>query len=118
MYAKKTSVSVTSSRSQIEALAWKAGARGFASGFDGPSGVARIEFELANRRVRFELQIARDASEQVRRSRWRSLYLVIKAKLESVESRIETFDESFMAHVVMPNGKRFGEMGLLQIEAQ
>lgn len=116
MYAKKTSVAVASSRAQIEQLAYKAGASGFASAFDSVSGRAQIEFALSRRRVRFDMTIKRDATEQFRRSRWRALFLVIKAKLEAVASGIETFDEAFLAHVVMPNGKRFGEVALAQLE--
>jgi metal-dependent HD superfamily phosphatase/phosphodiesterase len=116
MYASRTSVRVESSRGQIEALAHKAGATSFASGFDTLSGRARIEFEVKNRRVRFELTIKPAASDQFRRSRWRALYLVIKAKLESYESGIETFDEAFLAHVVMADGRRFGEVVIPQLD--
>ncbi len=37
--------------------------------------------------------------------RGRALLLVIKAKLESVESGIETLEQAFLAHVVMANGQ-------------
>ena len=40
-----------------------------------------------------------------------------KAKLEAVESGIATFEEEFMAHIVMPNGKTVGEMALPLIES-
>jgi len=39
------------------------------------------------------------------RRRWLALLLVIKAKLEAVESGIITFEEEFLAHVVMPDGR-------------
>jgi hypothetical protein len=48
------------------------------------------------------------AWEQVGRQRWRALALAIKAKLEAVQSGITTFEEEFMAHVVMPNGQNLG----------
>lgn len=35
---------------------------------------------------------------------WRCLFLTLKAKLESVHSGIETFDEAFLAHIVTPGG--------------
>lgn len=51
--------------------------------------------------------------EQWKRQRGRALMLVLKAKLESLESGIETFEEAFLAHVVMADGKtvyeRIGE---------
>lgn len=39
------------------------------------------------------------------RSRWRALFLCIKAKLESIESGIETFEDAFLAHIQMPDGQ-------------
>ena len=41
--------------------------------------------------------------------RWRAMILVVKAKLESVETGISTFQEEFMAHIIMANGKTIGE---------
>jgi hypothetical protein len=35
--------------------------------------------------------------------------LVIKAKLEAVESGIACFEEEFMAHIVLPDGRTVGE---------
>lgn len=52
---------------------------------------------------------AREAWEQHRRQRMRALMLVIKAKLESVESEVETFEQAFLANVVMPDGKTLHE---------
>ena len=43
--------------------------------------------------------------EQACRQRWRALALVIKAKLEAVESGITTFEDEFLAHIVMPDGQ-------------
>jgi hypothetical protein len=43
------------------------------------------------------------------RRRWRSLALAIKAKLEVVASGIATFDEEFMAHLVLPDGTTVGD---------
>lgn len=54
--------------------------------------------------------------EQGIRQRWRALLLTIKAKLESVESRIETFEEAFMAHIVLPGGRTMGEVAVPQIK--
>jgi hypothetical protein len=41
--------------------------------------------------------------EQEERTRWRALLLVIKAKLEAVESNIATFEDEFLSHVLLPN---------------
>jgi len=43
------------------------------------------------------------------KQRFRALALVLKAKLEAVEAGITTFEEEFLAHVLLPNGKTVGE---------
>jgi hypothetical protein len=45
------------------------------------------------------------ATMRKRREKWRAQLLCIKAKLVSVDSGIETFEDAFMAHVVMPDGQ-------------
>jgi hypothetical protein len=47
---------------------------------------------------------AHKAWEQACRQRWRALLLVIKAKLEAVETGITSFEDEFMAHIIMPDG--------------
>lgn len=94
-----------------------------------------IAFEMQARRVRFIVPLptrdealvkvnqsnvkrySQSAHEQLMRSRWRGLLLVIKAKLESVEVGIETFDEAFMAQLVLPSGKTMSEWAAPQIQA-
>ena len=39
---------------------------------------------------------------------WRALVLIIKAKLECIESGLSTVEEEFLASVVLPNGKTVG----------
>lgn len=46
---------------------------------------------------------------QENRTRWRALLLVIKAKLEAVESNIATFEDEFLAHVLLPNQQTVAE---------
>lgn len=60
-----------------------------------------ILFAMADRQVRFRVSWDGERSQ---RQRARALMLVIKAKLESVESQVETFEEAFLANVVMSNG--------------
>ena len=65
-------------------------------------------FEAHQRRIRFDLPLPEgnsDKNAQAIRQRWRALLLCIKAKLESVESKIESFEDAFLAHVVMPDGR-------------
>lgn len=133
-FAEGTKVPADRSRAEIEALVRKAGARGITSGTEWDRGCAAIDFRFAERHVRFRIFIptpaaAREhllsrrskprgsalesavadyvASEE--RRRWRCLLLVVKAKLESVESGIETFDQSFFAHVVTNDGSTLYE---------
>ena len=84
-----------------------------------------IAFTMASRQVRFVVSFdpvshkrferdgrnsMRDAAgrraqwEQHRRQRMRALLLVIRAKFESVASQVETFEEAFLANVVMSDG--------------
>ena len=135
-YAEKTSVSVAKTKADIENLIEKAGAGQFVSGFKGDMAV--IGFSLANRQIRFILplpdkkdnafwytperrskrteQQAYAAWEQACRSRWRALYLIIKAKLEAVESGISTVEREFFYDVVLPDGKTIGEFMAPQLD--
>jgi len=120
-FAEGTTVSTEKSRAEIEKLIVRYGATSTAF-MNGP-GRALILFECKGRRIMFELPLPgveekrfqRDgrgsvrpshkqyaAWEQACRQRWRALSLVIKAKLEAVESGITTFEDEFLAHIVMP----------------
>lgn len=105
-YAATTKVPVDQTRSEIERTLGRYGADRFA--YFKESGMAIIVFEANQRRIRFNLPLpdgADDKSKQLERARWRGLLLCIKAKLESVESKIETFEDAFLAHVVLPDGQ-------------
>lgn len=127
-FAATTSVPVEKSRAEIEKLLTRYGASRFGSGWDEKT--ATILFEAKNRRVKFTLPlpsradraIAKDRRgyslpsskveikfEQACRQRWRSLALVIKAKLEAVESGVSEFESEFLAHIVLPGGSTVGE---------
>lgn len=126
-YAEGTTVSVANSRAELEAMLERYGAT-YTAIFNEP-GRATIAFRMAERNVRITLplpdksQFRRTSTRMVERSpqsqqtaweqackeKWRSLVLAIKAKLVSVANGIETFEESFMAHVVMPDGRTVGE---------
>lgn len=128
-YASSTSVAVEKTEAEIKAIIRKYGATAFAS-MEG-NGMAMIAFQMQERRITFKLplpdpqakEFARTPSknlprsadqrlaawEQACRSRWRGLFLCIKAKLESVEAGIETFEDAFLAHIQMPDGLTFSE---------
>lgn len=127
-FAATTDVSVEKSRAEIERLITRYGATHTA--FMSAPGRAMIMFEAQERRIVFELPLPDIADpkfartparrqvlsperrtaawEQACRQRWRALALVIKAKLEAVESGITTFEDEFLAHIVMPDGQTVG----------
>ena len=105
-YAQRTKVPVDRTKTEIEQTLARYGADRFA--YFSERGKAIVVFEAHERRLRFDLPLAdgeRELDEVKRRQKWRALLLCIKAKLESVASGIETFEEAFLAHVVMPDGQ-------------
>lgn len=107
-FAATTSVSAERTRNEIETTLTRYGATAFA--FYSSNGRAMIAFEADSRRILFELPLPVEIKDenkraQATRQRWRALLLVIKAKLEAVASKITTFEDEFMAHIVMPDGK-------------
>ncbi len=117
-FAAGTKVSVDRTVSEIRATLLKYDATKFLYGHD--DGRASIGFEMQGRRIRFTLTFPTHRDEkvlaQMLRSSWRSLLLCVKAKLEAVASEIETFDEAFMPHIILPNGKTFAEQFLPKIK--
>jgi hypothetical protein len=122
-------VSAEKSRAEIEQTLQRYGADSFAYGWDQDR--ALIQFRMNDRQVRFVLTMpdkadrdfthtpsrgtartpeqAYSAWEQATRQRWRALALVVKAKLEAVESGITEFEDEFLAHIVLPDGTTAGE---------
>jgi hypothetical protein len=127
-FAQKTTVPVARTREQIETLLTRYGATKFASGWDQTNAV--IMCEAKGRQLRFVLPIPdpnhkmfsgktpaqrADAAKAEERRRWRALLLVMKAKLEAVASGISTFEEEFLANIVVPGGKTFGQWAMPEI---
>lgn len=143
-YAQDTSVSVERSRAEIESTLAKYGANKFGYMTDETS--AMIGFVMNDKAIKFVLPLpnpngeeftvitrmwggrptgktatrrpedARRLWEQACRSRWRSLNLCIKAKLEAVAAGITTFETEFLAHIVTPGGKTIGQRLLPQLD--
>lgn len=117
-YASKTSVPVERSRSEIERTLTRYGATAFSYGWD--SGRAVVMFQAQGRRIRFDVVVPELNSEakraQVERQRWRALLLVIKAKLEAVAVGIVTFEEEFLAHIMLPDGSKVADWMSPQLE--
>jgi hypothetical protein len=130
-FAEGTSVPVDRSRAEMERILMKYGADQFSSGWTAEKAV--IMFRLRARYVRVEMPLAlagktwgpnkgkhlhsQDSAAKENRRRWRALVLYVKAKLESVESEIVSFEQAFMAHIVLPNKQTVGEFMQPQIES-
>ena len=113
-YASRTEVPVAKSRGDIEALLRKAKASRVVH-MDEPL-EAIVMFSLESRLIKFEIRVPGDASDQRRRSIWRAVFLVIKAKIEAVEQGITTIEQEWLAHVVLPDGKTVGQWIEPQLE--
>ncbi len=127
-YAATTNVAASKTKGEIDGLLRKHKAAGF--GIFEEATRAMLVFEMAGRRIVFHLPLPKHmerqfimtdrgkqrteaaalaAWEQACRSRWRALFLCIKAKLESIESGIESFEDAFLAHIQMPDGHSVSE---------
>lgn len=113
-YAKDTRVPVKRSRDEIERILERYGATGFMYGWQ--SAQALIAFEFDRRAVKLIIPMI-DLSPQQERQRWRALVLVVKAKLEAVESGIRTFEQEFAMDFVMPDGRTVGQWLQPQLES-
>jgi hypothetical protein len=135
-YANRTKVTTDRSINEIEELLRKRyGAKSFVYGIH--NGQIALIFEMNDRRIRFvtplpqtedyrltatgrkrgDSKTVQKAYDQGVKQIYRALLLSIKGKLESAASRIETFEDAFMAQTVMPNGKTMSEWAQPQIAA-
>ncbi|MCC6615536.1 MAG: hypothetical protein IT320_18830 [Anaerolineae bacterium] len=136
-YAQRTDVSTDRSLDEIRRTVQRYGARRFMIGEDEDTRRVIVMFEARDRRVQFVVTLPkyedfaktdtgryrksdtaqRQAFDQAIRQRYRALLLVIKAKLESVEAGIETFEEAFLAQIVLPDGNTVARWIAPQLEA-
>lgn len=128
-YAKRTQVSAERSKAEIEKLLTTHGADQYASGWT--SGKAVITFRMTDRHIRIEIPmpihglaknkkgwiLSQESCAQETRRRWRAMLLYVKSKLESVQSEIVSFEEAFMAHVVLPNRQTVSQFMAPQIQS-
>lgn len=131
-YAAQTKVPISKTKTDIEELLAKHGAVGFAYATEGDR--ALIAFNMGGRRVQIMLVVPsiddfprtprntrRTAAAQQSgwgqacRQRWRAL-LIIRAKLEAVESGITTLESEFLANLVLPDGVTVGDWLAPQID--
>ena len=67
------------------------------------------DFASTPRNARRTSAAQHSAWEQACRQRWRALLLIIRAKLEAVESGITTLETEFLANMVLPDGGTVGD---------
>ena len=135
-YAAHTEVPAERSRTEIERTLMRYGATKFVYGWQDEAAI--VAFELRGRQVKFVLPLPAKASrafiytpgrrrlrtpeqalqawEQTTRQCWRALALIIKAKLEAVESGVVSLEEEFLAHTLLPDGRTVGQWLQPQLE--
>lgn len=125
-YAEGTMVAADRTRVELEKTLRRFGADQFVSGWDAQTGQQGIAFRMANRQIRLDLPMpdpddpefrmtptgriratsaAREAYEREVNRRWRSLLLVVKAKLTAVSDGISTLEREFLADMVTEDGR-------------
>lgn len=121
-YANKTTVASEKSRAEIERTLTRYGATQFA--YVTATTGAMIAFQAHGRMIRMQVPLpdpvkferspagrrwpkerGLQAWEQAGRQRWRALALVVKAKLEAVESGVATFESEFLPYTLIPGTK-------------
>lgn len=128
-YAEGTAVTVMSSRGEITGILAKHGCQRFATGTE-PNGDT-LQFELGGKVFRFfipkptpESVRKRDAgnysypanvdwvakAEAEHRRVWRAHVLLIKAKLEFIDSGDTTLEQEFLPYAVLPDGRTVGDL--------
>jgi hypothetical protein len=134
-YAQDTTVSTDRSRTEIEKLLVRYDATAFGYAWENDTHV--VSFKLGDRHVRIfvpmpvpgddvvartdtgrrrNISAQQSAHEREVRRRWRALVLIVKAKLEAVESGITTLEREFLSDIVMPNNQTVGQWIAPQLE--
>lgn len=134
-YAENTSVPVGKSQMELISILNRYRVQDHLIGQE--DGTAFFAFRAANRQVKIFLPLpdrnaqefqftpergyrrdetaVQKAWEQACRQRWRALTLYVKALLEAQQCGIVTFDEAFLAHIVLPDNRTAGQFLIPQI---
>ena len=111
-YAANTKVPVDRSKVELERLLVRHGAAQYGTAHMEEAAI--VFFTIAKRHIRLQIplpgaELRGDRREQVIRSRWRSMLLICKAKLEIVEMKLSTIEREFLADITLPDGTSVGE---------
>ena len=126
-YAENTLVSAEKSRAEIETTLKRYGADSF--GYMTDKDKAMVGFRCKDRTIRLIVKMPQTSEmpkcqrwrgwtdnqkvtwvEQEYRRRWRCLTLVIKAKLEAVQSGIALFEDEFLPYTITASGETVAEV--------
>jgi len=124
-YASRTEVTVDKSKGELKRVVYKSGASNYK--YAEEEDRAMVMFSKEARIIRFVIKFPPPESrefthtpgrgtkrtqaaaykeyEAEHRRRWRALILSVKAKFESTASGIETFEEAFLAQILLPNSQ-------------
>lgn len=127
-FASNTTVPVARTKMEIERLLNSHQATEFLYG--SKDDMAMLAFKIKNRtvkmmipipsqtdaqktkagRIRHSIDMIATVREQSVRTRWRAIFLIIKAKLEAVEAGISTLEKEFLADLLLANGSTLGQL--------
>lgn len=134
-YAEGTVVAVERSQAEIRKVVMQYGAEQYMTGEK--AGMAIVGFVVCGKQIRFALPLpdpespefkktpmgrsrsgsaANEAFEAEIKRRWRALALIVKSKLEAVESGIVSFEQEFLPYFVLPGGVTVADAMLPQID--
>lgn len=111
-FAEGTRVEVASSRAEIEKLVTRFGATRFMIATDSVGHTAAVQFFAKERMIRLTLSLGQKGpsgtpvpvTDAEARRRWRSLALLLKAKLVAVDDGLVEFEQEFLPNIVMADG--------------
>jgi hypothetical protein len=135
-YAQGTSVTPEATQQEIARAVRRYGASGFVVGWE--ANHAAVRFRFGTRTARFDLVLpaaddaqfrtshngtrrrsaaqVQEAHEAEVRRLWRTLLLVIKAKLEVVALGITSFEEEFLANLELADGSTVGARVIAEVD--
>lgn len=129
VYAKKTRVPVERSRGEIERILRAHGAQQVASSWDVASRTGQVACRLKGYTLRWTVttpgihvthalsaeQLKRKVADEEAR-RWRVLVILIKAKLDAIETGGAVIEAEFLANICLPNGKTVYDVAKPEID--
>jgi hypothetical protein len=124
-FAQHTTVGVEKSRTEIEALLRRHGAKDLAMAYADNADKAMIGFRWKDRNFKIVLPLPATVpltpmgrakknpegsrAQEVKR-RWRALLLVVKAKLEAIDIGISTMHDEFLAFTMLPGNRTVSDL--------